>query len=259
MKHSADDSSKGDWVRADFEAALPLYPGEDLTDDDRQLVERWIAAHPEDRAALDAAVKSRALLVEHSRLARSRAERHDYGSLWDNVRGELLSSSLLAPQSASSASLQAGEQTVLQGPGSEHDQKRRGRRVLSPQVLATAAAVTICAGLAGWSLRGTQGLGAPVSPSIASPSNGTGSDALANGSAAETVTPDRSEGIDLASSSPIDETGAVGGARRLRPAGPDALHLIDQVEVVPTYLIFPLDDPIRRSGAPAGSQLTGGQ
>lgn len=265
MKHTPDDiptpgprTSDGDWARPDFEAALSLYVGGELSDVDRRRVDRWIEDHPGDLSALRAARASQALLVEHARRAKERSERQGHESLWANLRSELADANLFAPEtSAEVAHLAPVSGTpVLSGPGSS-DHRSPGRSWFSPRLLSVAAAVTICAGLAGWALRDAGG-GSEANPlsGNAAPESGAAMPEIAATSPATggASAPRVASGMeDRSFAEAARSRGRV--RQRLRPAGPDAIHLIDQVKKNPTYLGFPLPE----HGGHAGPQLTGGQ
>lgn len=122
-----DPIAAGFQSRADFEAALPLYVGGDLTPEESRRVEIWAEEHPEDEGALAAAVAAHGLLVAHAEDMRSL----DGPDLWPSVRAQLRSERIVGSGEAPAPVL------------------RSNRRWYAGRALAAAAALVLCGGLAG--------------------------------------------------------------------------------------------------------------
>lgn len=223
-------------ARQEFEAALPLYVGGDLTADEIARVELWIAEHPEDREALESAEAAYGLLRAHAEKVRAAVEAPGGPDLWPNLRAQLRAEGLVDTGRDAAAS-PSGWNDHARGPRALESVPRSwvGRRSF-----AAAAALLLCGGLAAFLAagRGTDGAtdaGAGLDTDVVT----------------FTGTEGESASVRFASSKP----GRPGLERfRLRPTGGEAEHLTEGAVVLPGRPALPAGWQVMPGGE--GLQLT---
>ncbi|MEE2940383.1 MAG: hypothetical protein VX460_08365 [Planctomycetota bacterium] len=217
-----DPTARGFLSRADFEAALPLYVGGDLTPEEAQRVELWAEEHPEDEGALAAAVSSHEMLEAHARKARA-LEGPD---LWPSLRGQLRAEGLVRPADAASA-------PILQP----------ARPWYAGRALAAAAALLLCGGLAGL---------------LALDGGPEERESVSEGAVVTfTGTEGRPAAVRFANSRPPAPGGAEAAGLRLRPTGGEAEHLAERAIPLPGRQAIPT--AWRAIPGEEGLQLTSGR
>jgi len=259
---SSRKGRRADWTRADFEAAIPLYVGGDLEPADAERVERWIADHPEDAAAVRAADEARSVLLSHARSF----ELRETPDLWPGIRAELARRAgeraggmerAPGPEVAGE-----GERLTLVGGAAE----RRSSWIERPAFAAAAAVL-----LVGTLGLGIARMGGGVPASLPSAPDGTDSVPAADGArfaaasqpAVIAGTTDRPLDVlptGALAQRPDAARAATGAPERRRgtpltPTNGDAEHLLPSA--VPVHYLYPSLDPRHTPATQSGVRLTG--
>ena len=216
-----DPIAGGFQSRADFEAALPLFVGGDLTPEEARRVELWAEEHPEDAGALVAAEAAHELLVAHAEEARA-LEGPD---LWPSLRAQLRSEGLLGSGDVVTPIL------------------RPARPWYAGRALAAAAALVLCGGLAGLLALGGG------SEQIGDPGNGA--------SVTFTGTEGRPAAVRFANAKAPAPAEREAEGLALRPTGGEAEHLVERAVPLPGRQVIPT--AWRAIPGDEGLQLTSGR
>lgn len=214
-----DPIAGGFQSRADFEAALPLFVGGDLTPEEALRVERWAEEHPEDAGALVAAEAAHDVLVAHAEESRA----VDGPDLWPSLRAQLRSEGVLGSGDAAAPILHPA------------------RPWYAGRALAAAAALVLCGGLAGLLVLGGE-------------SEQSG-EASGGASVTFTGTEGRPAAVRFANAkapAPAEPEGLA-----LRPTGGEAEHLVERAIPLPGRQAIPT--AWRAIPGDEGLQLTSGR